>query len=157
MEEYEKGEEGGGRGGREGGGREGGGSGYGAWRQIWNSALKAKWNVDLSIKGRGSVHGHQDYKKGICMKRLVLRGSNYVRDAFEEVLSLCDAGNVNFDDMYGTPLVMELCDKFKAESSAITGSSGRSSHPLSHGLDLVRLMKNSDDYDALSPVGEKKI
>ena len=68
----------------------------------------------------------------------------------------CDAGNVDFDDMYGTPLVMELCDKFKAESSAITGSSGRSSHPLSQGLDLVRLMRNSDDYDALSPVGEKE-
>ena len=84
----------------------------------WKSALEAKWNVDLSIKGRGSVHGHQDYKKGICMKRLVLRGSNYVRDAFEEVLSLCDAGNVDFDDMYGTPLVMELCDKFKAEMKA---------------------------------------
>ena len=86
------------------------------------------------------------------MKRLVLRGSSYVRNAFEEVLSLCEAGKVNFDDLYGTPSVMELRDEFQAKSSAITGSSGGSSQPLSPGLDLVQLMRDSDDDDAPAPV-----
>ena len=64
----------------------------------WEKALGEKWSVTLTIRGRGSTGDHKNYKAGKWTRVLTLRGSLFVRSAFEDVLELCEAGGIDFDD-----------------------------------------------------------
>ena len=75
--------------------------------------LEKRWGIKLMNRARGSTGGHQKYKAGIFTRKLALRGSDCVREAFEEVLDLCEAGGVDFEDLEELPEVKDYRDKGK--------------------------------------------
>ena len=135
------------------------------------------WGITLQNRGRGSTGGHQKYKAGIFILKLTLRGSDCVREAFEEVLDLGEAGGVDFEDLEELPVVKEYRDKGKtslnrhrtdigqpqaaagssappptpAGGSAPPGGSAGGSAPQQPGVVLVEMCSSDDDEAPPAP------
>ena len=75
--------------------------------------MEDRWCVKFTNRARPSTGGHQKYMAGIFTRKFTLRGSACVRDAFEEVLELCEAGGVDFKDLEELPEVKDRRDEDK--------------------------------------------